>query len=131
MISHSTEPHIHVSVIANDEDQCQQAKRQQRGKSERGYKVGRKKSSNGNFDCSKAIICQCGWTLSVVGFFIRLMGCVRQWLFEYLIFIQNDSKLCILTAFKKNALLRAHDFDLVKILPMYEQIYFDLVGKSQ
>lgn len=29
--------------------------------------------------------------------------------------------------FKENALRRAHDFDLVKILPMYEKIYFDLL----
>lgn len=29
--------------------------------------------------------------------------------------------------FRKNALKRSHDFDLEKILPMYEKIYFDLV----
>jgi N-acetyl-alpha-D-glucosaminyl L-malate synthase BshA len=33
----------------------------------------------------------------------------------------------ILNVFKVNALKRAHDFDLKKILPMYEKIYFDLV----
>jgi L-malate glycosyltransferase len=33
----------------------------------------------------------------------------------------------ILNLFKVNALKRAHDFDLKKILPMYEKIYFDLV----
>ncbi len=33
----------------------------------------------------------------------------------------------ILNQFKVNALKRAHDFDLEKILPMYEKIYFDLV----
>jgi len=32
-----------------------------------------------------------------------------------------------LNTFKVNALKRAHDFDLEKILPMYEKIYFDLV----
>lgn len=32
-----------------------------------------------------------------------------------------------LNRFKVNALKRAHDFDLEKILPMYEKIYFDLV----
>jgi len=32
-----------------------------------------------------------------------------------------------LNQFKINALKRAHDFDLEKILPMYEKIYFDLV----
>ncbi len=32
-----------------------------------------------------------------------------------------------LNQFKVNALKRAHDFDLDKILPMYEKIYFDLV----
>lgn len=32
--------------------------------------------------------------------------------------------------FKENALKRAHDFDLEKILPMYESIYFDLVGSA-
>lgn len=36
-----------------------------------------------------------------------------------------------LNTFKVNALKRAHDFDLEKILPMYEKIYFDLVpGKA-
>jgi N-acetyl-alpha-D-glucosaminyl L-malate synthase BshA len=33
----------------------------------------------------------------------------------------------VLDQFKENALRRAHVFDLEKILPMYEKIYFDLV----
>jgi N-acetyl-alpha-D-glucosaminyl L-malate synthase BshA len=39
--------------------------------------------------------------------------------------ILKDDKT--LNTFKVNALKRAHDFDLEKILPMYEKIYFDLV----
>lgn len=39
--------------------------------------------------------------------------------------ILNDDET--LNQFKINALKRAHDFDLEKILPMYEKIYFDLV----
>lgn len=35
-----------------------------------------------------------------------------------------------LARFKSKALKRAHDFDLEKILPMYEKVYFDLVGEE-
>lgn len=33
--------------------------------------------------------------------------------------------------FKHKAVDRAHDFDLAKILPLYEKIYFDLVGEGK
>ncbi len=36
-----------------------------------------------------------------------------------------------LNLFKHKAVDRAHDFDLAKILPLYEKIYFDLVGEGK
>jgi N-acetyl-alpha-D-glucosaminyl L-malate synthase BshA len=60
--------------------------------------------------------------------FLSDVGDVEDMAANALKLLLNEERL---TAFKKNALLRAHDFDLVKILPMYEQIYFDLVGKSE
>jgi N-acetyl-alpha-D-glucosaminyl L-malate synthase BshA len=43
--------------------------------------------------------------------------------------ILTDEKT--LKVFKENALKRAHFFDLDKILPMYENIYFDLIEKNR
>jgi glycosyltransferase involved in cell wall biosynthesis len=60
--------------------------------------------------------------------FLSDVGDVEDMAANALKLLLNEERL---TAFKKNALLRAHDFDLVKILPMYEQIYFDLVGKAE
>ncbi len=60
--------------------------------------------------------------------FLSNVGDIEDMASNALNLLFNEEKL---TTFKNNALARAHDFDLVKILPMYEKIYFELVGKSE
>lgn len=56
--------------------------------------------------------------------YLSNVGDVEDMATNALSILNNDETL---GTFKKNALKRAHDFDLEKILPMYEKIYFDLV----
>jgi len=56
--------------------------------------------------------------------FLSNVGDVEDMAKNALKILKDDETL---NQFKINALKRAHDFDLEKILPMYEKIYFDLV----
>jgi N-acetyl-alpha-D-glucosaminyl L-malate synthase BshA len=56
--------------------------------------------------------------------YLSNVGDVEDMANNALLILQDEA---ILNEFKNRALARAHDFDLDKILPIYEKIYFDLV----
>ncbi|MFN5878826.1 MAG: glycosyltransferase, partial [Flavobacteriales bacterium] len=59
--------------------------------------------------------------------FLSNVGDVEEMANNALTILKSDEAL---SNFKENARKRAHDFDLNKILPMYEKIYFDLIENT-
>jgi L-malate glycosyltransferase len=56
------------------------------------------------------------------------VGDVEDMIKNTLYLLDNDARL---NKFKKQAKERAYDFDLGKILPMYEQLYQDVLNLVQ